>query len=100
MAFLLILISSVLLFSKSKYFPKRWHYIATLTRKNPLWTRIVGYFLLGLAAILYIKTWGGFTGFIIWSIAVMLCLSSVVMFLPVLANLLSNKQINNSANQQ
>ncbi|MEM9886669.1 MAG: DUF3325 family protein [Bacteroidota bacterium] len=92
MAFLLIFIASILLFSKSKFFPKRWQHLAEITRNNKRWTRTIGYLLLLVSGVLYIKTWDNLTGFVIWSVAVMLSFSIVVMLFPVLTNLLYSKK--------
>ncbi|MEM1327755.1 MAG: hypothetical protein AAGI23_17470 [Bacteroidota bacterium] len=86
MEFILIFLASTLLFSKSKYFPKRWERLSAVTAANKILTRLVGYFLMSYSLVLFAMKWSVFTGFVIWSVVVMLCLSVVVMVFPLLAN--------------
>ncbi|MEM9990826.1 MAG: hypothetical protein AAF738_03625 [Bacteroidota bacterium] len=84
MAVLLIFLTSFLFVSKSKYFPKEWQSAFAWFRNHPVWTRVFGYFLLAIAAYLFVQKAGVFTGIIAWGVVIMLAFSTVVMLIPFL----------------
>lgn len=94
MDFILISIASVLLFSKSKYFPKRFAKVSNISRKNPVVTRVTAYLLLLIAIVFSISRWGAFTGFMYWLTMIMCILSTVLLAAPFLAWLQDSKQSN------
>ncbi|MEM1217530.1 MAG: hypothetical protein AAGH79_01385 [Bacteroidota bacterium] len=84
MAFALLLISTFILYAKSKYFPARLKDRMAILRQHPRAFRLVAYALSGLAMWLMIGQYDGFTGFLVWSYALMLSFGLLVIGLPLL----------------
>lgn len=82
MILFLLAIAAVLLYGKSKYFPKRWQSKTEPLRRNKKQTRSAAYVLSMIAAIAYIWRWDVGTGLIVWLFALTLTLSLVLIFVP------------------
>lgn len=82
MVILLIIISTLLLFSKSRYFPKEWQSASFSTKKRKGITRMIACLLQILALVLCIQFWDGFTGLIVWLILLILSFSTIIMLVP------------------
>ncbi|MEL6637553.1 MAG: hypothetical protein AAFW73_10495 [Bacteroidota bacterium] len=82
MAYLLVLVSSTLLYSKSKYFPRRWSAPRARSKQYRRPIRAIGFALLVLAAYRLVGEWGYFTGLMIWLNTVLLFFCSLVMLFP------------------
>ncbi|MEM6967324.1 MAG: DUF3325 family protein [Bacteroidota bacterium] len=82
MEYILILLASCLLFSKSRYFPKRWKKLSEITKKHEVVVRVLGYLLIGIAVYPFVQKWGAFTGIVFWITAIMFAFSIVLMIVP------------------
>lgn len=82
MAFLLIFISSVMLYGKSKYAPYWFGRLKRTGKDFPYLFRAVAYALSLCGLYLAITEFDGSTGFFIWLMYLMMAFSIVVLVLP------------------
>lgn len=83
MSIILLLVSSVLLYCKSKYFPKQLWGRFSFFREYVQMTRMIAYGLSLFALVIFVSQWGGFTGTIYWMFTQLLILSVLIIAFPV-----------------
>lgn len=82
MILLLLSIASLLLYGKSKYFPKAWQPLTASLRRHKQLTRLVAYGLYLIVAVVYVLRWDALTGLTIWLFALMLMLCLILIAVP------------------
>lgn len=82
MGIMLVLLGSFLLYAKSKYIPAFLGRIGEFTKTRPTITRIGSYVLFFLAIVLLTKSYGFWTGLVIFSITLMFALTLIMVLLP------------------
>lgn len=83
MIFLLTL-SAMLLYSKSKYFPRQLSEWFRFPQKYPATFRIVAYAITAVALWLSVAQYGGITGFLIWLHGLMLVFGVIIVCTPII----------------
>ena len=82
MGILLVFLGSFLLYVKSKYVPAFLGRISEMAKAKPAITRWGGYLLFFIAMILLNKSYGFWTGLVIFIITLMFALTLIIVLLP------------------
>jgi len=91
MQLFLLLISSLLFYSRSKYLPAVFQHWATPIREAGPLSALAGGLLSLLAAVFYGLEYGWATGLLVWAFAWMCLLSLTVVSLPLIAYFMNPK---------
>ena len=81
MGILLAFLGSLMLYGKSRYFPKYLVLPSIPSVKKQVW-RLIAYLLFALSLYVYYKQLGFGTALVVWSMSLMLSLSMVMVVLP------------------
>ncbi len=82
MGILLVLLGSFLLYVKSKHVPVFLGWIGEIAKAKPAITRWGGYLFFFVAIILLTKSYGFWTGLVIFMITLMFALTLIIILLP------------------